>query len=417
VWLCRGRCLPWDHLGVVSVQEDKRDLPDGAVTREDLAVWEEEFRKVTARIEPLFYRTESRAHAERYLRGLLLPLERKNGWTIAEHTGEKEPKALQRFLNLTPWDADELRDIVLKYAMENFADPRGVLIADPTGFAKKGTKSAGVQRQYSGTLGRIDNCQIGSFLAYANTAGDRVLVDRELYIPEKSWFGDRERCAEAGIPEDVVFATRPQQVQEMIGRVRAAGLPFAWFTADEEFGQNPGLREYLEAGGIAYVMAVPKNTKFTDSHGAEIVISDVPGRLKPNHWQRRACGIGAKGFRVYDWARVNSGDPDHQYMIRRSVDDGELAFYHCYNPRREGFGELVRAAGSRWPVEECFGAGKNEAGLDNYQVRLYHAWYRHITMSMLALAFLAVIRGTAKKGTRGLWTIPGDGPDRHPGQA
>jgi SRSO17 transposase len=402
---------------VVSVQEDKQDLPDGAVTREDLAVWEEEFRRVTARIEPLFYRTESRAHAERYLRGLLAPLERKNGWTIAEHTGEKEPKALQRFLNLTPWDADELRDIVLEYAMENFADPRGVLIADPTGFAKKGTKSAGVQRQYSGTLGRIDNCQIGSFLAYANTAGDRVLVDRELYIPEKSWSGNRQRRAEAGIPEDVVFATRPQQVQEMIGRARTAGLPFAWFTADEEFGQNPGLRDYLEAEGIAYVMAVPKNTKFTDSRGAEAVISDIPGRLKPNHWQRRACGTGAKGFRVYDWALVNSGDQDHQYMIRRSIDDGELAFYHCYNPRREGFGELVRAAGSRWPVEECSGAGKNEAGLDNYQVRLYHAWYRHITMSMLALALLAVIRATAKKGTRGLWTTPGDQPDRHPGQA
>ena len=385
--------------------------------RGDLDAWDGEFRRVVERVSPLFYRTESRAHAERYLRGLLLPLERKNGWTIAEHTGEKEPKALQRFLNLTPWDADELRDIVLGYAMENFTDPRGVLIADPTGFAKKGTKSAGVQRQYSGTLGRVDNCQIGSFLAYVNTAGDRVLVDRELYIPEKSWFGSRQRCAEAGIPEDVTFATRPQQVQEMIGRVRAAGLPFAWFTADEEFGQNPGLRGYLETAGIAYVMAVPKNTKFADSRGAGTVISDIPGRLKPNDWQRRACGTGTKGFRVYDWALVNSARPDHQYMIRRSIDDGELAFYHCYNPRHEGFGELVRAAGSRWPVEECFGAGKNEAGLDNYQVRLYHAWYRHITMSMLALAFLAVIRGTTKKGTRGLWTIPGERQDEHPAQA
>lgn len=332
---------------MISIQEDTQHLPDGAVTREDLAVREEEFQKVTARIEPLFYRTESRAHAERYLRGLLLPLERKNGWTIAEHTGEKEPKALQRFLNLTPWDADALRDIILKYATENIADPRGVLIADPTGFAKKGTKSAGVQRQYSGTLGRIDNCQIGSFLAYANTAGDRVLVDRELYIPEKSWFGDRGRCAEVGIPEDVAFATRPQQAREMIRRARAAGLPFAWFTADEEFGQNPGLREYLETDGIAYVMAVPENTKFTDSRGTGTVISDVPGRLRPNTWQRRACGTGTKGFRVYDWALVNSADPDHQYMIRRSVDDRELAFYHCYNPRHEGFGELVRAAGSR----------------------------------------------------------------------
>lgn len=400
-----------------SVQEDSRPLPDGAVTREDLAVWEEEFRKVVARIEPLFYRTESRAHAEQYLRGLLAPLERKNGWTIAEHAGEKEPKALQRFLNLTPWDADELRDIVLEYAMENFADPRGVLIADPTGFAKKGTRSAGVQRQYSGTLGRIDNCQIGTFLAYANTAGDRVLVDRELYIPEKSWFGNRQRCAEAGIAGEVTFATRSQQARDMIGRVRAAGLPFAWFTADEEFGQNPGLREYLETDGIAYVMAIPKNTKFTGPGSVETVISDIPARLRPNDWQRRACGIGTKGFRVYDWALVNSARPDHQYMIRRSIDDRELAFYHCYNPRHEGFGELVRTAGSRWPVEECFGAGKNEAGLDNYQVRLYHAWYRHITLSMLALAFLAVIRGAAKKGTRGLWTIPADRQDKHPGQA
>jgi SRSO17 transposase len=416
-WRRRSRFLPWDHLGVNSVQENSQPLPDGAVTREDLAVWEEEFRKVVARIEPLFHRTESRAHAEQYLRGLLAPLERKNGWTIAEHTGEKEPKALQRFLNLTPWDADELRDIVLEYAMENFADPRGVLIADPTGFAKKGTKSAGVQRQYSGTLGRIDNCQIGSFLAYANTAGDRVLVDRELYIPEKSWFGNRQRCAEAGILEDVTFATRPQQVRDMIGRVRTAGLPFAWFTADEEFGQNPGLREYLETEGIAYVMAIPKNTAFTGPASEETVISDIPARLKPNDWQRRACGIGTKGFRVYDWAPVNSGDPDHQYMIRRSIDDGEPAFYHCYNPRREGFGELVRTAGSRWPVEECSGAGKNEAGLDNYQVRLCHAWYRHITLSMLALAFLAVIRGAAKKGTRALWTISAGRQDKHPGQA
>jgi SRSO17 transposase len=384
---------------VISFQEGTQRLPDGAVTRDDLDAWEAEFRRVAERISPLFYRTESRAHAERYLRGLLAPLERKNGWTIAEYSGEKEPKATQRFLNLTPWDADALRDIVLEYVAEHFADPRGVLIADPTGFAKKGTKSAGVQRQYSGTMGRVDNCQIGSFLAYANTAGDRVLADRELYVPEKTWFSDRRRCAEAGIPEDAAFATRPQQAEQMVRRVRAAGLPFAWFAADEEFGQNPGLREYLEGEGIAYVMAVPKNTRFTDEAGRETVIRDVPARLKPNHWQRRACGTGTKGFRVYDWALVNSAVPDHQYMIRRSIDDGELAFYHCYNPRREGLGELARTAGSRWPVEECFGAGKNEAGLDNYQVRLYHAWYRHITISMLALAFLAAIRAAAKKGT------------------
>lgn len=380
------------------------NIPDDAVTRADLAVWDEEFKGICARIGSLFYRTDSRAHAERYLRGLLAPLERKNGWTIAEYSGQREPKALQRFLNLTPWDADQLRDLVRDYTMEYFADARGVLIADPTGFAKKGRKSAGVQRQYSGTLGRIDNCQIGTFLAYANSAGDRVLLDRELYVPENSWFGDRDRCAEAGIPEDVEFATRPKQVEAMIDRTMRAGVPFAWFVADEEFGQNPGLRAYLEEHQISYVMAVPKNTEFTDTAGRTDVIEKAAGRVRNHDWQRRACGIGSKGFRVYDWALINSDQPGHQYMIRRSIDDGELAYYHCYNPRGGGVGELVRAAGMRWPIEESFEAAKGEAGLDNYQVRLYSAWYRHITLSMLALAFLAVMRHKSKKGAHGLWT-------------
>jgi SRSO17 transposase len=380
------------------------NIPDDAVTREDLVAWDMEFKDICARAGRLFYRTDSRAHAERYLRGLLAHLERKNGWTIAEYSGQREPKALQRFLNLTPWDADRMRDLVRDYAMEHFADARGVLIADPTGFAKKGRKSAGVQRQYSGTLGRIDNCQIGTFLAYVNSSGDRVLLDRELYVPEHSWFGDRDRCAEAGIPEDVGFATRPQQVAAMIERALHAGVPFAWFVADEEFGQNPGLRAYLEERQISYVMAVPKNTEFTDTAGRTNVIEKSARRVKPQDWQRRSCGIGSKGFRVYDWALINSDRPGHHYMIRRSIDDGELAYYHCHNPRGEGFGELVRAAGMRWPIEESFEAAKSEAGMDNYQVRLYRAWYRHITLAMLALTFLAVMRHKSKKGAHRLWT-------------
>jgi len=378
--------------------------PDSAVTSEDLVVWDEEFNHICARTGRLFYRTDSRAHAVRYLRGLLAPLERKNGWTIAEYSGQLEPKALQRFLNLTPWDADRMRDLVRDYAMEHFADARAVLIADPTGFAKKGRKSAGVQRQYSGTLGRIDNCQIGTFLGYANSSGDRLLIDRELYVPQTSWFGDRDRCAEAGIPEDVEFATRPQQVAAMIERTIQAGAPFAWFAADEEFGQNPGLRAYLEERQISYMMAVPKNTEFTDASGCTEAVEKAAQRVRPHGWQRRACGIGSKGFRVYDWALINSDQPGHQYMIRRSIDDGELAYYHCHNPRGEGFAELVRAAGTRWPIEESFEAAKGEAGLDNYQVRLYHAWYRHVTLAMLALAFLAVMRHKSKKGAHRLWT-------------
>jgi SRSO17 transposase len=370
---------------------------DGVVVRVDLDVWEFELESLFARMRPLFYRMESRRHAEQYVRGLLAPLERKNGWTIAEHVGEPEPKALQRFLNLSPWDADALLDLNRQYAMEHLADPGAILVADPTGFPKKGTKSVGVQRQYSGTLGRIDNCQIATFLGYVTPDRDRVLVDRRLYLPKESWLADPARCASAGVPPEVVFATRPAQVIEMIRAARAAGMPFAWFTADEEFGQNPGLCDYLETSRIPYVMAVPKNTRFTDTSHTTLQVDEFADRLRRNAWQRRACGIGAKGFRVYDWALIDSDHPHHQYLIRRSIDDGELAFYHCYNPNHARFGELVHVAGARWPIEECFGSSKNEVGLDHYQVRTWDAWHRHITLAMLAHTFLAITARTTKK--------------------
>lgn len=360
--------------------------------------WESELVGVLARIRPLFYRTESKRHAEQYVRGLLSSVERKNGWTLAEWAGELEPKSLQRFLNLSPWSADALVRVNREYAMEHLADPAAVLVADPTGFAKKGTKSVGVQRQYSGTLGRVDNCQVATFLAYVTGGRDRVLLDRRLYLPQRSWMADPARCAQAGVPPEVTFKTRPQQVQEMIEVARAARVPFAWFTADEEFGQNPGLCDYLETNRIPYVLAVPKTTRFTDRHGVTVQFNELAGRLRRNTWQRRACGIGSKGFRVYDWALIDSADPDHQYLIRRSIDDGELAFYHCYNPNHAGFATLAHVAGARWPIEECFGASKNEVGLDQYQVRTWDAWHRHITLAMLAHTFLAVTAHTTKKG-------------------
>lgn len=371
---------------------------DGAVTREDLDEWESGLERVLARIRPLFYRTEPKKHAEQYVRGLLSPLARKNGWTIAEQAGEAGPAALQRLLNLSPWDVDALLEINREYAMEHLADPGAILVADPTGFAKKGTKSVGVQRQYSGTLGRIDNCQIATFLAYVTSSRDRVLIDRRLYLPEESWMADPDRCAQAGVPSDLRFMTRPQQVRQMIEAVLAAGVPFAWFTADEEFGQNPGLCRWLEKTEIPYVMAVPKSTPFIDATGAEVRLDTHATLLPPNAWQRRACGIGSKGHRVYDWTLLDSAVTDHQYMIRRSLDDGELAFYHCYNPHHAGFGELVQVAGARWPIEECFGSSKNETGLDDYQVRTWPAWHRHITLSMLAHTFLAITAHHAKKG-------------------
>jgi SRSO17 transposase len=213
----------------------------------------------------------------------------------------------------------------------NLADPGGILVADPTGFAKKGTRSVRVARQYSGTLGGIDNCQIVTFLCYVTPARDRVLIDRRLYVPKESWIDDPQRCATAGVPAEVTFATRPEQVIEMIQTAREAGVPFAWFTADEEFGQNPGLCDYLETHRIPYVMAVPKTTRFTDAAGKTVRIDALAQRVGPHSWQRRSCGIGSKGFRVYDWALIDSADPDHQYLIRQSINDTELAFYRCYN--------------------------------------------------------------------------------------
>lgn len=340
--------------------DDGPVVDDDAVSCGDLSAWSVEFEALIARMGPLFTHPRSREHARGYLEGLLAPLERKNGWTIAEAAGEKEPKAMQRFLNLASWDADALRDVGREYALEALADEQAVVVADPTGFAKKGAKSAGVQRQYSGTLGRVDNCQIGTFLSYVTSDGDRVLIDRELYVP-KSWFADRDRCSEAAIPSDVEFETRPGQVVGMLTQLLAVGAPFRWFTADEEFGQNPGLRSYLEGEHIAYVMAIPQTIGFTDPAGTRVAINERAARLPPNAWSRRACGIGTKGHRVYDWAVLDSDDDDHQYMIRRSIDDGELAYYHCYNPRHADTGELVRVAGSRWPIEECLCATRRSA--------------------------------------------------------
>jgi SRSO17 transposase len=217
-------------------------------------------------------------------------------------------------------------------------------------------------------------------------------------MPEESWLANPDRCAAAGVPPDLAFATRPAHVIEMICAARAAGIPFAWFTADEEFGQNPGLCDHLETNRIPYVMAVPKSTQFTDTTGKIARCDKLASRLPRNTWQRRACGIGSKGFRVYDWALINSADPDHQYLIRRSINDGELAYYRCYNPNHASVVELVHVAGARWPIEECFGSAKNEVGLDDYQVRTWDAWHRHITLAMLAHTFLAVTAHKAKKG-------------------
>jgi len=380
------------------------------------ALFDDMFAEVVA---PVFARREPRLRARAYLLGLVSGLERKNGWTLAEYAGDRTPDGMQRLLNAARWDQDAARDALGRYVAAHLGDPGGVLVADETGFEKSGACSAGVQRQYTGTAGKITNCQIGVFLAYAVPGGGRALIDRELYVP-RSWTGDRERCAAAGIPEDTEFATKPQLARAMITRAVAAGIPFAWFTADEAYGDNGKLREWLEETGVAYVVAVSRDHRVPAGAGRVIRADTLARKIPAGGWHRVSCGPGSKGERWFDWALADAG-PGHHVLIRRSITSGELAFYRCWAPRDVTLGELVTVAGARWAVEECFQAGKNEAALDHYQVRRHAAWYRHVTLAMCAHAWLAVTAvashpppapacggpghgDPAKKGTRCLWT-------------
>jgi SRSO17 transposase len=287
--------------------------------------------------------------------------------------------------------------------VEVIGDPdRGVLIVDETGFLKKGTKSAGVGRQYSGTAGRIENSQIGVFLAYSAPRG-RALIDRELYLP-KDWTSERERCRDAGIADTVGFATKQVLAQRMIERAVEAAVPFGWVTADELYGQDTKFRLWLEAADIPHVVCVPKSAMVVSMELTKARVQRVIAELSDTAWQRLSCGDGVRGPRVSDWAVVDirplrRQEWGHWLLARRSVaDPSDIAYYVCFGPAGTSVEELVRVAGSRWAVEECFQTAKNETGLDHYQVRGYEAWYRHVTLSMAALAFLVIIRDVAKKG-------------------
>jgi SRSO17 transposase len=335
---------------------------------------------------------------------LVAGLERKNGWTLAEHAGEVGPDGMRRLLRRADWDVDGVRDDIRDYVVERLGHTGAVLVADDTGFVKKGDKSAGVQRQYTGTSGKTDNCQIGTFLAYVAPAG-HALIDRHLYLPQ-SWISDRHRCAVAGIPADAQLRTKPRTAIDMLQRAVDAGVPFTWFTADEAFGQVKYLRVWLEERDVFHVVATRRNDDVS-AHGighgrVDAIVERLPARA----WRRMSCGDGAHGPRVYDWARVPvrawcTPGRGHWLLARRAVSDPtEIAYYICYAPRRTTLATLVWVAGRRWPVEECFKQAKQETGLDDYQVRTWRGWYAHITLSMLALAWLAVIRATEQKGAK-----------------
>jgi SRSO17 transposase len=374
------------------------------VTVAEVEDWAVGLERVLERIGPRFARAEPRARAGVYVRGLLSAAERKNGWTLAEQAGDATPDAMQRLLNHADWDADTVRDDLRDYVVEHLGDEGAVLVVDETGFVKKGSKSAGVARQYSGTAGRIENCQIGVFLAYATPSG-RTFLDRELYLP-KAWIDDRVRCAEAGIGPEVEFRTKPELARAMLIRALDAGVPAGWVAADEIYGQNSRLRLALEDRGMPYVLAVPVN-QYTIAAGriAQTRVDALSAALPETAWTRLSAGAGAKGPRIYDWAQVPIrpfSEPDRYWLlIRRSLTDGQLAHYLCFCPPQTPLADLVAVAGRRWAIEESFQTAKSEIGLDHYQVRRYDAWYRHITLAMLAHAYLTTTRAAAAGEKRG----------------
>ena len=361
----------------------------------DVTKWRDELESVSGRIGLRFVRPEVRQRAQVYLELLLANVPRKNGWQLAEHAGDATPKNIQHFLGRARWDADEVRDDLQQYVVKHLAQKNGVLIIDETGFLKKGTKSAGVGRQYSGTAGRIENCQIGVFLAYRSSRG-HALIDRELYLP-KVWCDDRGRCDEARIPETKEFATKPALARQMLKRAVQAGVPARWVAADEVYGSDSKFRNLLQNQGLNYVVTISCQQRLFLNDTSARVDQHVQA-MRHSAWKKLSCGRGTKGDRYYEWAFVPFGTLTDDgkrkgLLVRRSVKDKtDIAYYFTLAPARTRLQTLVNVAGSRWAIEECFEQSKQETGLDEYEVRSWHAWYRHITLSMFAHAMLSVLR-------------------------
>ena len=365
--------------------------------------WQEELAALHSRIAPRFTRPEVRERAGRFLRGLLEPVERRNGWQLAEAIGERTPDGVQRLLNGSRWDAGEVRDDLRSYVVEYLGDPEAVLVIDETGFLKKGEKSVGVARQYSGTAGKVENCQVGVFLAYAPPRG-RAFIDRALYLPQEEWATDEQRREAARVPAEIGFATKGELARRMLSHAFEAGVPAKWITADEVYGNDGKLRRWLEARNKPYVLAVARSHPLMVAFRckrAEEVVAEAP----PEAWARVEVGAGSKGSRVYDWAKARlpyeSTEGWAQWLVvRRSVSQPEkLAYYRAYGPEEATVEELAKVAGSRWSIEEAFERAKGEVGLDHYEVRYWDSWHRHITLCLLAHAFLEVSRAAANDRT------------------
>ena len=352
------------------------------------------------RIAPRFARYEPLRHAAELMAGMVSGLDRKNCWTIAEHRGDATPDGLQHLLSRAKWDAEAVRDDLRDYVIDAFGDPDAILILDETGDVKKGMHSVGVQRQYTGTAGRIENAQVAVYLTYAAPRG-HALIDRALYLP-RCWAEDPDRCDDAGIPENRRgFATKPTLAAALVTRAISAKVPAAWVAADEVYGADPRLRAAIRGHGLGYVLAVAANRRVPTQAGP-IRVDRLPRSLPRRAWQKHSAGAGSHGPRIYSWAWIAllpEDDTDtgcHYLLIRRNDATGELAYLRCYAPHPVTLHTLVRVAGQRWRIEESFQAAKSLTGLDQHQVRRWTSWHRWTTLAMLAHAFLAVATATER---------------------
>lgn len=361
-------------------------------TVQEWALW---LTEVERRIMPHFARREAQHRVWAYLRGLLSPVERKNGWQVAEAVGDPTPYGVQHLLGRARWDAADVRKALGVYVVEQMGDPQAVLVVDETGFLKKGQHSAGVARQYSGTAGRVENCQIGVFLTYASPQG-HVLLDRELYLPQ-AWTNDEERGVRAGIPPERAFATKPQLAQQMLARALEAAVPAAWVAGDSVYGDNRQLRAWLEERRQAYVFAV-SGKEYVSRASGQWPVKTLLAMVEEADWRRLKAGDGTKGPRWYDWQWLTLAVPAQPgwrrwLVVRRSLSDPtERTAYVVYAPATTTLATVVPVIGRRWTIEQCFEEAKGEVGLDQYEVRSWTGWYRHITLAMWAYALLTVLR-------------------------
>lgn len=384
----------------------------GASIETTLELWASSLRDVKARMRGLFTQERVAASANLFLDGLLGDERRKTGWMRAEAAGDPGPWRQQAILGRGRWDADGLRDIVREYVVENLATDDAVLVIDETGFLKQGKTSCGVARQYTGSAGKITNCQIGVFAAYVSARG-HAFIDRALYLP-KSWTGDPARLAAAHVPEAIAFATKPGLAVDMIRRALAADVPFSWVAADAVYGVGD-VEGTLRRACKGYVLGVKSDHHFGSWSGKPPVagtVQEIACDLDPSAWQRLSAGEGTKGARLHDWAYCELADLDaDEYnetksglwtrglLIRRNISDGDLAFFTTWCPAGTGIQTLVSVEGHRWAIEDSFETAKNELGLDHNETRSWHGWHRHVSLVMLAFAMMAVIRYRANDVT------------------